>query len=306
MEDIRGIIASLKLPEESKVHILAVYSLIALAESSAHGRPVSEIHFHEVGTMDAIADIAAVCLLMQKLAPEKVLVSPVHVGSGRVRCAHGILPVPTPATAHILQGVPIYGGGIQGELCTPTGAALLKHFATAFGDMPPMVVEKIGYGMGKKDFPVANCLRAMLGDSFDDTQQVVELSCNMDDMTAERIAFATEMLMAKGALEAFTVPVGMKKSRPGMLLTVVCTEAKRDEMVRLIFKHTTTIGVRENISHRFTLKRRMYEKESEFGPVRVKHSEGYGVVREKYEYEDLAAIARARDLSIEEVVKLLS
>ena len=306
MDEIRNIIASLKLPEESKVHIIAVYSLIALAESDAHGRPVSEIHFHEVGTMDAIADIAAVCMLMQRLAPEKVLVSPVHVGSGQVRCAHGILPVPAPATAYILQGVPIYGGSIKGELCTPTGAALLKHFATSFGEMPPMRVEKIAYGCGKKDFPIANCVRAMMGETDEDTQQVVELSCNMDDMTAERIAFATEKLMEEGALEAFTTPVGMKKSRPGILLTVICTEAKRDKMIRLIFKHTTTIGIRENISRRFTLKRNMLEQESEFGPVRVKRSEGYGVVREKYEYEDLAAIARARDLSIEEVVKLLS
>ena len=309
LDDIEEIIEGLNISKEIRSDVREVYQILAQAESRVHGEPVSQIHFHEVGKMDAIADITAVCYLLHELDPDKIIVSPINVGNGTVKCAHGILPVPAPATAFILKEIPVYSAGIDGELCTPTGAALLKFFVQEYADMPAMTTRGIGYGMGSRDFPRANCMRAFLGERVlqsAGTDRVVELSCNMDDMTAERIAFATELLMAKGALEAFTVPVGMKKSRPGMLLTVVCTEAKRDEMVRLIFKHTTTIGVRENISRRFTLKRRMYEKESEFGPVRVKHSEGYGVVREKFEYEDLAAIARARDLSIEEVVKLLS
>ncbi len=153
------------LPEKVKSDILEVYGLIARAESHAHGVPVTEIHFHEVGTMDAVADVTAVCLLMDRLAPERVIVSPVHVGSGQVRCAHGILPVPAPATAHILTGVPIYGGKIKGELCTPTGAALLRHFADSFGDMPVMTLLRVGYGMGTKDFEAANLVRAMLGEA---------------------------------------------------------------------------------------------------------------------------------------------
>lgn len=166
MHDIEHIVTGhLALPQKVKDDVMAVYGLIAQAESKAHGRPVSEIHFHEVGTMDAIADVTAVCLLMDRIAPDKVMASPVHVGSGQVRCAHGILPVPAPATAHILMGVPCYGGSIQGELCTPTGAALLKHFVSKFGPMPLMTVNAIGYGMGKKDFPAANCVRAMLGES---------------------------------------------------------------------------------------------------------------------------------------------
>lgn len=165
MADIEGIISGLDLPDSVREDVLAVYGLIAGAEIRAHGVPVTEIHFHEVGAMDAVADVTAVCLLMDRLAPEQVIASPVHVGAGHVHCAHGILPVPAPATADILRDVPIYGGGIKGELCTPTGAALLKHFATRFGDMPVMRVEKIGYGMGKKDFEAANCLRAMLGEA---------------------------------------------------------------------------------------------------------------------------------------------
>src|SRR5699024_5887421 len=146
----------------------------AEAESHAHGVPVTEIHFHEVGTLDAVADVTAVCLLMHRLAPDDVVVSPVHVGSGQVHCAHGILPVPAPATAFILRGVPIYGGSVRGELCTPTGAALLKHFATRFGAMPAMQVESIGYGMGKKDFEAANCVRAMLGETESRGDTVLE------------------------------------------------------------------------------------------------------------------------------------
>lgn len=165
MHDIEHIVSGLPVSEKVKADILAVYGQIAQAESKAHGVPVQEIHFHEVGTLDAVADITAVCMLMEKLNVDQVVASPVHVGSGHVHCAHGILPVPAPATATILQGVPIYGGGVKGELCTPTGAALLKHFVSMFGNMPVMTVSAIGYGMGKKDFAAANCLRAMLGES---------------------------------------------------------------------------------------------------------------------------------------------
>lgn len=166
MADIEAIFARLDMPDEAKADALAVYKIIAEAESAVHGVPVTEIHFHEVGAMDAVADVAAAALLMRELAPARVTASPVHVGSGTVRCAHGVLPVPAPATARILEGVPIYGGEVRGELCTPTGAALLKHFAADFGPMPLMRLEKTGYGMGKKDFDNrANCVRAMIGET---------------------------------------------------------------------------------------------------------------------------------------------
>lgn len=166
MADIEAVFARLDMPDDAKAGALAVYRIIAGAESAVHGVPVTQIHFHEVGAMDAVADVAAVSLLMHELAPARVTVSPVHVGSGTVRCAHGVLPVPAPATARILEGVPIYGGEVRGELCTPTGAALLKHFAADFGPMPLMRLEKTGYGMGKKDFgDRANCVRVMIGET---------------------------------------------------------------------------------------------------------------------------------------------
>ena len=293
MDDIRHLVCGhLKVGADVAKDVMAVYELIAEAESHVHGRSVSQIHFHEVGTMDAVADITAFCMLMKKIGPDEVVVSPVHVGSGQVHCAHGILPVPAPATAYILQGIPSYGGEIQGELCTPTGAALLKHFATRFGAMPVMKTEAIGYSCGKKDFPAANCVRAMLGTTDDAADRIVELSCNVDDMTGEEIGFATERLFEGGAREVFTVPVGMKRSRPGTLLCVLCDEKDREEMLKLIFTHTTTIGVRESIVRRYVLDRRIETLRTSAGDVRCKVSSGYGVRREKLEYRDLERIAK--------------
>ena len=282
-----------------------MYGLIAEAESHAHGVPVSEIHFHEVGTMDAVADITAVCLLMNELAPQRVVVSPVHVGSGQVHCAHGILPVPAPATAHILRDVPIYGGSIRGELCTPTGAALLKHFGTEFGEMPVMKTQAVGYGMGRKDFEAANCVRAMLGESEDKSDTVSELSCNVDDMTAEAIGFAVERLFEGGALEVYTVPIGMKKSRPGTLIRVMCREQDREKMLELIFRHTSTIGVRETVTRRYVMDRSVEVLNTPYGEVRKKQSSGFGSSRCKYEYEDVARIAREKNIGVEDAKKLI-
>lgn len=305
MREIGHIVEGLPVSERIRKDILAVFSLIAEAESHVHGVPVTEIHFHEVGTMDAVADITAVCVLMDRLAPDQVIVSPVHVGSGQVKCAHGILPVPAPATAYILKDIPIYGGEICGELCTPTGAALLKYFASRFGAMPVMRTAAVGYGMGKKDFPAANCVRALLGETEGAGDTVVELCCNVDDMTAEAIGFAGETFLEAGALEVYTVAAGMKKSRPGTVLHVMCTESMKDKMVEMIFRHTTTIGIRENISRRYTLARSIQRVQTPCGEVRKKISEGYGVTREKYEYEDLARIARERGISLREATDSL-
>ena len=302
MGDIRSIVSRLAIPTMVKLDIMSVYEEIAQAESHVHGVPVEQIHFHEVGTIDAIADITAVCLLMHELDVDRVVASPVHVGSGQVRCAHGILPVPAPATAHILKQVPIYGGSIRGELCTPTGAALLKHFVEKFGDMPVMAISGIGYGMGKKDFERANCVRVLLGETTKQTDEILELNCNIDDMTGEAMGFALEQLMEHGALDAFTVPIGMKKSRPGVMLTVLCKEANKEEMVRLIFRHTTTLGIREKRCQRHILDRRMESVDTPYGKVHRKVSTGYGVQRTKYEYNDIARIAREQNISLFEVL----
>ena len=308
LHDIEHIVRDhLRLPTMVSLDVMTVYQEIAEAESHVHGVPVDQIHFHEVGTMDAVADITAVCLLMHEIDPDEVVVSPIHVGSGQVHCAHGILPVPAPATAYILKGVPTYGGNIDGELCTPTGAALLKHFATRFGPMPHMITRSIGYGMGKKDFPQANCVRVMLGDkNSDEKDTAIELSCNVDDMTAEAIGFAMERLFEAGANEVYTVPAGMKKSRPGTLLRVLCKPENKEKMVQTLFQHTTTIGIRELLFSRYILDRKIETVETEYGPVRRKISSGYGITKTKFEYEDLARIAREQNMSLSEVEKRIS
>lgn len=400
LHDIHHIIDDLKLPEAVRTDILAVYRLIAEAESKAHDKPVSEIHFHEVGTMDAIADIASVCLLLHKLAPDQIIASPIHVGSGQVKCAHGILPVPAPATAYILKNIPIYSGSIQGELCTPTGAALLKHFVTRFDQMPLMTPASTGYGMGTKDFPAANCVRAILGESYAEnqgailgesfaenqpeqpacipaapaptatpapaavpaaaatpasatapastaapasattpapeeaaiTETICELSCNVDDMTGEDIAFAIETFLQNGALDAFTVPCTMKKGRPGVLVTVLCKDPDQKQMTKLILQHTTTLGVRSAEKRRWILSRTESEtvipddvlanvtapnmpagsKTQELKTtgndctIRSKTSTGFGITRNKYEHDDLEKIARTYGLTLAQVRALLA
>ena len=302
MDQIRSIVNGMSIPTMVKLDIMAVYSEIAEAESYAHGVPVDQIHFHEVGSMDAVADITAVCLLMHELDVDRVIASAVHVGSGTVCCAHGVLPVPAPATAYILKNVPVYGGKIQSELCTPTGAALLKHFVEDYGDMPTMKISKIGYGMGKKDFERANCVRVMLGESTDSKDAILELNCNIDDMTGEEMGFALERLMEHGALDAFTVPVGMKKSRPGVMLTVLCKEVNKEELVHLIFRHTTTLGIREKRCERYVLERSIDTVDTPYGKIRRKVSSGYGVQRVKLELDDLSRIAKEQNLSLSEVL----
>ena len=306
MEQLEHWIGHIQASDAVKNNIRAVYNRIAQAESAVHRVSIQEIHFHEVGSLDALADVTAVCYLMEQLGNPTVYASPVHVGSGHVSCAHGILPVPAPATAEILKGIPIYGGQILGELCTPTGAALLKQFVAEFGNMPVMTPQAVGYGMGKKDFAMANCVRAVLGsDSREGTDSIVELRCNLDDMTAEDIGFAMEQLLRAGAPEVFTTPIGMKKNRPGTMLTVLCRADQREEMVRLLLRHTSTLGIRESVCRRFTLTRREETVDTLYGKVRCKISEGYGVCRRKPEYDDLSAIAEAQQLPLSEIRRSL-
>lgn len=301
MADIDAIINSLNVPIPIKRNVRAVYSLIAEAESKVHGVPVSEVHFHEVGMADAMADILGVSLIIERLDPDEVVVSPVHVGSGRVKCAHGWLPVPAPAAAELLKGVPIYSLDVDGELCTPTGAALLRHFATRFGSMPRMLPERIGYGMGTRPLPVFSAVRAVIGEMSEPGSRVLQLSFNVDDMTAEDIAFAGERLFEAGAFEVFTVPITMKKSRPGTLVRVSCAPEKRDVLLKAIFKHTSTNGISETETVTYTLSRKTVTASTPYGPVRIKTADGYGVSREKPEYEDVARLAREQGLSLREI-----
>lgn len=301
MQDILHIVDELQVSEEIKTDVKNIYQLIARAESRVHGRDVTEVHFHEVGMMDAIADITGCAMLIHELNPEKIIASPVNTGFGQVKCAHGILPVPAPATALLLSGIPCYAGETEGELCTPTGAAILKYFTHDYGRMPQMKIEKIGYGLGKKDFEAANCIRAVLGETEGSSDQIVELCCNLDDMTPEEIGFATELFMEKGALDVYTISIGMKKGRPGILLTVMCREDIKEEMAELIFRHTTTIGIRESYYNRMVMKRREYVKETKYGDIRMKECIGYGVSKVKPEYEDIKKIAQETGLSLREI-----
>ncbi len=306
LNEIMALIDTLNISDAVRADMQAVYRAIAEAESLVHGAPIDEIHFHEVGSLDALADVAGVCILFELLAPEQVLCSPIHVGCGQVRCAHGLLPVPAPATAVLLKGLPIYGGSIRGELCTPTGAALLRHFVNRFGDMPPMRTESIGYGMGNKDFEAANCVRAMLGQTEGTREDIVVLSCNLDDMTPETVAFAAERLFDAGALDVYTTPIGMKKSRSAVMLSCICRPAQQETLTQTMFRHTTTLGVRAENCTRCALSRREFTVPTPDGNVRVKESSGYGVTRRKAEYEDLAEIARKTDRPLADILAAIN
>lgn len=306
MAEIKAQIGALALPEAVRQNALAVFRLLAQAESHAHDRPVEQIHFHEVGTMDAVADVVGACLLVHMLAPDEILASPVHVGCGQVRCAHGILPVPAPATAYLLQGVPAYGGSVQGELCTPTGAALLRHFVKHFGPMPVMAAQAIGYGMGKKEFAQANCVRAFWGETADRQDEVAQLSCNLDDMTGEDIAFAAEQLLAAGALDVWTQAIGMKKGRPGVMLCCLCRPEDAARLGEAMLRHTTTLGVRKTLCTRQVLERESRVLQAGEDTVRVKTAAGAGARKAKLEYEDLAAIARRSGETLTQVRRRLA
>lgn len=309
LHDIESVIGGLSVSEGVKENAIAVYHLIAQAESNAHGKPVDLVHFHEVGALDAVADIVGFCILVETLGVHRIIASPVAVGYGQVRTSHGILPVPAPATAHILLGVPTYAGKIEGELCTPTGAALLRHFSKEFMNMPPMVIRKIGYGMGKKNFVAANCVRAFLGDQEEETtlqDKVVELRCNIDDMTPEAVGYTTHLLMLNGAKDVYVETVLMKKNRPGFIIVCLCAEEQADKFAVLLLKHTTTIGVRKYHCERYILERNTVEIETTLGIIRTKISTGYGITKSKPEFDDVAKIASEYDISYERAEKTIT
>ncbi len=298
LSDVFGIIDSLNTTDKVKSDVKEIYEIVSAAEAKAHGREVGEVHFHELGMLDAIADITSCAYLINKLSPEKITASPINVGNGNVKCAHGILPVPAPATANILIGVPYYKSDIMSELCTPTGAAVLKYYAEEFIENPKFEkVIKIGLGAGTKELPRANVVRAL---SYEG-EGVTELSCNIDDMTGEEAAFASEIMMNKGALDCFISPIIMKKGRPAYLFTVLCKADEAERFAKLIFRHTTTIGIRKYTPSRYTLKREFIEDSG----VTLKRSEGYGVAKGKYEFEDIKKLALENDISVFEARKIL-
>jgi uncharacterized protein (TIGR00299 family) protein len=309
-QNIESLIQKFPISQNVKKNVLGIYRLIAEAEAQVHGKKIEQIHFHEVGDMDAITDIVGVCLLIERIAPEKIYASPINVGSGFVSCAHGILPVPAPATIDILRNVPIFTNSIKGELCTPTGAAILKYFVSHFGSIKQTKITKIGYGMGKKDFAAANCIRAFLSESESENFQnsvlqtndsIAQLCCNLDDMTGEDMGFVIDLLLKEGANDVFILPSFMKKNRPGFALFCLCQEEKADVFAKLILKHTSTFGVRKTICSRYILEPGISNIQTDLGNIRVKTGKGYGIEKSKIEYEDIAKIAKEKGISIKEV-----
>lgn len=306
---IDAMIDSFPLPEAVRTSAKDVYRSIARAEAQAHGCAPGEVHFHEVGSLDAVMDVTGVCYLMELLAPDAVSASPVTVGGGTVSTAHGILPVPAPATARLLEGIPVIAGEIAAELCTPTGAALLRRFSGSFGAMPAGAILGCGYGCGTKDFQRANCVRAFLLDTAAEAAgpngAVTELRANLDDMTGEALGFAMERLLEAGALDVSYVPLQMKKNRPGVLLLCLCRPADADRLAREILVHTSTFGVRRTDCSRYTLAAEKETVETAFGPIPCKTGSGYGVTKRKPEYEDAAAAAREHGAPLETVLEAL-
>ena len=305
LADIDRMVDGFGLPAAVREKAKEVYRLLAAAESRAHGVSVEQVHFHEVGALDAVADITGVCWLMELLGPDRVIASPVNLGGGTVKTAHGLLPVPAPATAALLEGVPAYGGDIPAELCTPTGAALLKTFASSFGPLPMGTIRGVGSGCGTKDFPRANCLRAFLieeaGSAEGPNDHVTELKANIDDMTGEDLGFAVEHLLAAGALYVSYTPVQMKKNRPGVLLTCLCRPEEADAMAAEILRHTSTFGVRRTDCTRYALAVEREAVETPLGTITKKTGSGWGIAKHKAEFEDLAAAARDRKVPLGEV-----
>ena len=306
MEDVLSLIEGMHVSAKVKKRLREVYSALAAAESEAHGVPVSEIHFHEVGAKDAIADIALSCLLLERIGADSVVASPVRLGYGTVRCAHGVLSVPAPATEALVRGIPCYVGDEEGEFCTPTGAALLRTLVDDFSRMPVMTIVSSGRGAGKAERRTPNYLRAFVGETPSGSDEVCEIECNIDDMTSEDLAFAVEKLMECGALDAFVIPATMKKGRPGHILVCTCHRKDFDGMVSTIFANTSTAGVRAAVKERLVLDRRFEEREVEGREVRIKIYEGFGVRREKPEFEDLKRISEETGVPVADLRRRLS
>ncbi len=305
LADIETVIGGFNLPEAVRQKAKETYALIAEAESAAHGVAVGEVHFHEVGALDAVMDVTGVCYLMELLGPDTVWASAVTVGSGTVDTAHGVLPVPAPATARLLEGMPVAAGDIAAEMCTPTGAALLRVFAEKFGPMPDGVMLGCGFGCGTKDFPRANCLRAFMLDTAEaaggPNDQVVELKANIDDMTGEALGFAMDRLMDAGALDVSYTPVFMKKNRPGVMLSCLCRPGDADRLAREMLRHTSTFGVRRTDCARYAMAVSVERLSGEGGTFLRKTGTGYGLTKSKPEYAPLAALAQAEHVPLEHV-----
>ena len=295
IKDILQIIEQSTLPKEVTDCSRRIFTRLAEAEARVHGQPVDEVHFHEVGAVDAIVDVVGACCGLHRLGIAEVHASPVPLGGGWVETAHGRLPIPAPATAELLKNVPAYGGPVDAELVTPTGAAILTTLARSYGPMPGITVRAVGWGAGTKDLPHPNALRVFIGEmaAAPMEQRLVALETNLDDMNPEFFDYLMDRLFAAGALDVFYTSILMKKSRPATLITVLTDAAKTNALRDVIFRETTTLGIRSYEVTRLCLDREWHEVETEFGPVRVKVGRAGGdIVTAAPEYEDCRRLAR--------------
>ncbi len=301
LDDILGIIDGSALSGPVKKAARDIFTCIARVEAGIHGTGIEEVHFHEVGAVDSIVDIAGACAALDLLGIREVHCSRINVGEGTVNTAHGVLPVPAPATAALLRGVPVYSSGIQAELATPTGAAIMAHFARRFGPLPDMTITGVGYGAGMKDLPVPNLLRVFIGDEGTQTglEPIVSLETNIDDMNPEFYGHVIERLLAAGALDAYITPVIMKKTRPGTLLTTLAREDSAEQMRNIIFEETTTAGIRFHRMDRAVLGRETRRVATPYGEIAVKFLLDRGrVVTASPEYEECRRIAAERGVPL--------
>lgn len=297
LHHIAEILAKSEIRSKIQATALAVFTRLADAEAKVHQTTPDRIHFHEVGAVDAIVDIVGSCLLLEKLGVERVYSSPLPMGRGFVECMHGTIPLPAPATLELLEGVPVYPVDVEGELVTPTGAAILKTLANGFGPMPSMTVRASGYGSGKKRFGNRpNLLRVILGDTVEDvfsgTPEVAVLETNLDDFSPQFYEPLSDKLFAAGAVDVFLAPIQMKKGRPATLLTILVPPDRAEAMADLVFTETTTLGIRFNTMKRLCLEREWKSVATPYGTIRIKVGRWKGEEKTASpEYEDIRAAA---------------
>lgn len=309
---IRDIIGSSTLDERVKTTSIRIFERLAAAEAKVHQTSVEDIHFHEVGAVDAIIDVVGAVAGIAVLGIQKIYCSPLHVGTGTVECAHGVLPVPAPATAELIQNTPVYSTGVQGELLTPTGAAILTTLACAFGPMPLMSVQRIGYGAGQAERSLPNLLRVCIGGAPEkmdacETDQAVVMKTNIDDMNPQIIPHIFAQVLKMGALDVYLTPVQMKKSRPGSLLTIICHPQDVQPLAQFLLRETTTIGLRWRLENRIKARRAIQTHQTSFGPIRFKYAQmGDLVVNITPEYEDCKRVALETGEPLKEVMAELN
>lgn len=306
--DVLEVIAKARLDAAVTRRAETIFRRLAEAEAEVHGVSVEEVHFHEVGAIDAIVDVLSAAYFLEASGAERVLASPVCVGFGRIRAAHGVMPVPAPATALLLRGVPTYGGDVEGELTTPTGAAILAASVDAFGPQPLMRVEKIGWGAGTRELEhQPNCLRVLLGDLVEEPapgrfveERLLEVECHIDDMRGEDLAFLVDTLLEGPAVDVLLIPAQGKKGRPAHIVRVLAPVSEERAVLEALFQGSTTLGARVRKERRIRLEREETVVETALGPVRAKRVGGASGLSFRPEYDDLAALARRRGVSLAE------